>query len=72
MKELFKGDEFFSDIVFLSEEQFKKILILYHDFIKEVNKIEAEENSIKSEKPFYVFTLGLPLKKVIEEINKTS
>lgn len=72
LKELFKRAEGFSSMFFLSEEQFKKVNILYHDFIKEVQKIEAEENGIKSEKPFYVFTLGVPLKEVIEEMSKTS
>ncbi len=72
LKEIFKQSESFSSMLFLSQEQFKKVLILYHEFIKEVNKIEAEENGVKREKPFYVFTMGLPLKQVIEEMSESS
>ncbi len=70
LKDLFKRDEGFSSLFFLSKDQFKKVRILYNDFCKEINKIEAEENGLKKEKPFFVLTLGVPLKEVIEEIAK--
>jgi DNA-binding transcriptional ArsR family regulator len=69
LKEIIAPSKGFSSMAFFSEEQFKKVGILYQEFIKGVNKIEREENGVKTEKPFYIFTMGLPLKLVIEEMN---
>ncbi|UCC19775.1 MAG: helix-turn-helix transcriptional regulator [Promethearchaeota archaeon] len=72
LKELLKDEQGFSSMVFLSEEKFKKVHRLYQEFVKEVNKIEIENGKIKDEKPFFIFTLALPLKKVIEEMTQNS
>jgi hypothetical protein len=72
LRKIQKEDEGFSTMVFLSEEKFKKVFKLYLEFIKKVDEIEAEENGIKQEKPFYVFTLGIPLKKIIENMSTSS
>ena len=57
-------------MLFLSKDQFKKVRMLYNDFKDEIDKIEAEENGLKKEKPFFLFTLALDLKEVIEELEK--
>ena len=72
LKELIKKDEGFSSMFFLSEERYKKVRVIYSEFIKKISEIEREENGIKKEKPYYIFTLGMPLKTVIEELSKAS
>lgn len=59
--------EGFSSMLYFSEDQFKRVVKIYGKFRDEINKIEAEGNDLKMEKPFYVFTLGILLKPIIEE-----
>ena len=72
LKEMMREKEGFSSMFFFSKEQFKKVMLLYEEFTDKLNKIEIESNSIQIEKPYYLFTFGMPLKQVIEEIGKTS
>ncbi len=75
LKEMLKKEESFSSMLFLSEERYKKVRALYSDFTQKINEIEREENGIngvKREKPFYIFTLGMSLKQVIEGLSKAS
>ncbi|MFX1313720.1 MAG: ArsR/SmtB family transcription factor [Promethearchaeota archaeon] len=70
LKEFMQEEEGFSSMFFFSKEQFKKVMLLYKEFTNNLNKIEIESNGIQVEKPYYLFTFGMPLKKVIEEIGK--
>lgn len=68
LHEIMKEEKGFSSMLFLSEDQFKKALKYYKEFVKELNKIEAEENGIKREKPYYIFTFGMALKDVMDSM----
>ncbi|MFX1575016.1 MAG: helix-turn-helix domain-containing protein [Promethearchaeota archaeon] len=72
LREIMQEEEGFSSMFFFSKEQFKKVMLLFKEFADNLNRIEIESNSIQIEKPYYFFTFGMPLKKVIEEIGKTS
>ena len=67
-----KESEGFSSMVFFTTDQFKRVQKLYEEFSKNLNEIEAEQNAVKKEKPFYVFTFGMPLKVIIEELSNPS
>ncbi|MFW9971233.1 MAG: ArsR/SmtB family transcription factor [Candidatus Odinarchaeota archaeon] len=70
LREIILEEQGFSSMLFFSKEQFRKVLVIYNEFIDKINKIDAEVNGIKVEKPYYVFTFGMPLKQIIEEIGK--
>ncbi len=70
LKEFMQEDDGFSTMFFFNKEQFKKAMQLYKEFADKLNKIDIEFNGIQVEKPYFVFTYGMPLKQVIEEIGK--
>ena len=75
LKKILKTNTGFSSMLFLSEERYKKVQVLYSDFAEKISEIEREEsgiNEVKREKPFFIFTLGMSLKQVIEELSKVS
>ena len=62
----------FSSMLFFTEDQIKKVREIYIKFIEKLNIIEREAIDPKTEKPYYVFTFGMPLKLVIEELSSSS
>jgi hypothetical protein len=72
LNEIIGKNNGFSSMAFFSEEQFEKIINHNKKFIKELNQIEAEENGVKQEKPYFFFNIGFPLKQVIEGMSTTS
>jgi DNA-binding transcriptional ArsR family regulator len=72
LKDLLGQDKGFSSLTFFSEEQFKKVVALNKEYIQKIDEIEKEENGVKKEKPYYFFTIALPLKHIIEEMTTIS
>jgi DNA-binding transcriptional ArsR family regulator len=70
LNNLLKESEGFSSMMFFTHDQFRRVHKLYEEFSKKLNEIEAEEDALKKEKPFYFFSFGMPLKVIIEELSK--
>jgi len=68
LEEMRKNKEGFSSMYFFSKEQYMKARDYYHEYQEKLNELEAEENGLKKEKPFYIFTIAIPLKRVIETL----
>lgn len=68
LEEMRKNKEGFSSMYFFSKEQYMKARDYYHEYQEKLTELEAEENGLKKERPFYIFTIAIPLKRVIETL----
>jgi len=68
LKEMRKKKKMLSSMYFFSKEHYKKASDYYHEFTQKLNELEAEEEELKKERPFFLFTVVLPLKRIIETV----
>lgn len=68
LEEMRKNKEGFSSMYFFSKEQYMKAHDYYHEYQEKLNELEVEENGLKKERPYYIFTIAIPLKRVIETL----
>jgi DNA-binding transcriptional ArsR family regulator len=69
LEEMRKNKEGFSSMYFFSKEQFMKAHEYYQEFNEKLNELEVEESGLKKERPFFLITVAIPLKRIIETIN---
>jgi DNA-binding transcriptional ArsR family regulator len=69
LKEMRENKEGFSSMYFFSKERYMKAHDYYHEFNEKLNELEFEEEGLKIERPFFLFTVALPMKKIIETID---
>ena len=64
IKDILYNSESLSGMYFFSAEEYQRANRLTIDYLKELEKIQSE--AVKEEKPYYVLSLTLPIKQVIE------
>ena len=64
LKEILFEDQALSGMYFFSAEQYKRVNRLTIDYLMKLEKIQSE--IVKEEKPFYVLSLTMPVKQIIE------
>ncbi|MFO7796793.1 MAG: winged helix-turn-helix domain-containing protein [Promethearchaeia archaeon] len=68
LEEMRKKKKMLSSMYFFSNENYKKVRNYYHEFTQKLNELEAEEEGLKKERPFFLFSVALPLKRIIENV----
>lgn len=68
LKEMRKNKEGFSSMYFFSKEQYMKARDYYHEYNEKLNELEVEESDLKKERPFFLLSIAIPLKRIIETI----
>ena len=64
LKEILFDYQALSGMYFFSAEQYKRVNRLTMDYLMKLEKIQSE--IVKEEKPYYVLSLTIPLKQIIE------
>ena len=64
LKEILFDNQALSGMYFFSAEQYKRANRLTIDYLMKLEKIQSE--IVKEEKPYYVLSLTIPLKQIIE------
>jgi DNA-binding transcriptional ArsR family regulator len=65
LKEILYNQEALSGMYFFSVEQYKRVNRLTMDYLQKLEKIQSE--IVKEEKPYYVLSLTIPIKQIIEK-----
>jgi len=65
LKEILYNQEALSGMYFFSAEQYKRVNRLTMDYLQKLEKIQSE--IVKEEKPYYVLSLTIPIKQIIEK-----